>query len=381
MKTLRRAFIAASAAVTLAGVAPAQEMRFSFGLPESYSIYESMVRLAERLSEAGLPTKLFASGSLLTHAEATPGLRDGLADIAFVVLPYNPAEFAESNLIANLSMLATMGEPLEVPGAAMNGASMEYVMLNCPECLEELKATNHVYLGGSSSGPYILGCTAPIGSLEEFQGKRIRVGAANYTRWVEYLGGVPVQMPGNETYDALSKNVLDCTTIGFADYLGQQFMDVSNTVIVGTPGGVFAALGLMNFNRGVWQGLSEEQRLEVLRIAARGSAETVLRYHEYDQIAHETVAASERHEIVDAAEDIVAKTTEFVDADLAAVEKEMTENYGVENAGQKLEEARALIEKWQGLTREIGPDDADALEQLYWDEIYSKLDAATYGMD
>jgi len=63
------------------------------------------------------------------------------------------------------------------------------------------------------------------------------------------------------------------------------------------------------------------------------------------------------------------------------IEAEMTEKYGVQNAAEKLEKSRELIEKWKVLTKDIKRGDTEALAQLYMDEIYSKLGLASYGMD
>ena len=379
--TLRIVAMGATALGLAATSTAAQDLRFTFGQPESYATYQATKNFMDKLAEAGMPGKLFTSGSLLTLGETTPGVRDGLADAGFVVLPYTPAEFSESILIANLSLLATTGYPLEVPGAGMNGATMEYIMLHCPECQVQMKAQNHVFTSGTSSQDYVLACTSPIRSLADFQGKRIRVGAANFTRWTEFLGGVPVQMPGNETYDGLSKNLLDCTTIGLADFYGQKHIEVTNSVIIGAPGGVYASLGFANFNRDTWQGLSEEQRVAAMNAAAYASAESIMAYSEFDKIGYDATVEGGKHEIIQAADDIVAKTLEFAEADLVTIEAEMTEKYGVQNAAEKLAKSRELIEKWKVLTKDIKRGDTEALAQLYMDEIYSKLGLASYGMD
>jgi len=39
------------------------------------------------------------------------------------------------------------------------------------------------------------------------------------------------------------------------------------------------------------------------------------------------------------------------------------------------------MEKWQGLLADVAPDDEDALTELAMQEIYSKIDPATYGVD
>lgn len=375
-------FVAAMGATLLTTTgAQATNVRLSFGHPESYALYQSYQNFATKLGAAGLPTKIFTSGSLLSLGDTAPGIRDGLADTGFVVLPYTTAVFSESILIANLSMLATVGSPLAVPGAAMNGASMEYIMLDCPECQTQMKAANQVFTSGSSSQDYILGCTKPIRSLAEMKGKRIRTGAANFTRWAEYVGAVPVQMPGNETYDALSKGVLDCTTIGMADFYGQRLYEVANSVLFGAPGGVYAALGYANFNRDFWRGLTAAQRTAIMRAAAHAAAESTLAFAKFDKTGFDTIKAAGKHTYIQASSDIVARTNAFVTADMANIEKEMTEKYGVKDAAKKLAKSRALVAKWRDLTKNIKATDTDALAKLYWDQIYSKLDLASYGMN
>ena len=39
-----------------------------------------------------------------------------------------------------------------------------------------------------------------------------------------------------------------------------------------------------------------------------------------------------------------------------------------------------LVEKWKGLTADLSGD-REGLEQVYWDEIFSRLDPATFGVE
>ncbi|MFD2858273.1 hypothetical protein ACFSZS_30840 [Seohaeicola zhoushanensis] len=213
MKTFTSYLTAATLAATVAlpGAASAKDLRIALGLPDIYAAYEPLVAFGKTLeTELQLPAKVYAM-SLLTLAETAGGVRDGLTDIGFVVFPYHPVEFSEVNLPANLSMLATVGAPNANPGAAMAGAMMEYTLLNCPDCLTQMKANNQVYLSGTSTPPYRLLCSKPIVTADNVTGARLRAGAANYARWTDALGGSAVTVPGNETYDAMSQGVVDCT--------------------------------------------------------------------------------------------------------------------------------------------------------------------------
>ncbi len=193
----------AAATVMMTGAADAKDLRYAFGFPTSFATYPSIVRYAEQLKkDAGIDVKVFAE-LLLKPSEMMGGLRDGLADIGWDAMPYNQTEFSEGALIADLSMLITAGDMPDVPGAAMAGAVLEYVMLNCPDCLAQFKKQNVVFLSGTGTTPYYLICNKPILTLADIKGKRIRTAAGNFERWASAVGAAGVPMPGNETYDAL----------------------------------------------------------------------------------------------------------------------------------------------------------------------------------
>ena len=46
----------------------------------------------------------------------------------------------------------------------------------------------------------------------------------------------------------------------------------------------------------------------------------------------------------------------------------------------KIEKITALIEKWKGLVYPVA-EDAAGFEKILWDEIYSKIDVNTYGVN
>ena len=369
----------AMAALCTASAGHAQSLRIALGLPEIWGAYDPLVSFAETLkSEAGLDAEVFAL-SLLSLAETPAGVRDGVADMGLVVFPYFPAEYSEVNLIANLSMLATTGKQVEVPGAAMLGASMEYTMLDCADCQAELSDQNQVFIAGMSTGPYALMCTEPLASIEEVAGRRFRAGAANFARWAEEFGGSTVSVTGNEIYTAMSQGTVDCTMNSVGDLLGNRYIDVTKAVTLGAPGGVFAGVGAANVNRDSWESLTEEQRGAVIKAAAQLAADTAIRFHEDDTKA--LAAAKEQGlEIIEAPAEMMKATEEFLAKDIEVVKQQFTDNYGVENVAEKVDRFQRLVEKWKGLVEEAGTD-AGKLGELYWTEVHSKIDPASYGLD
>lgn len=316
--------------------------------------------------------------SLLSMKETAPGIRDGLADLGFVVPVYYQAEYANTNLAANLTMLSTTGTRVQAPGAAMAGAMTDYIF-NCPDCLAEYKAERQVYLGSVSSNPYDLVCTKPIATIEDLEGAKLRSIGGNYSRWAETFGATAVNMPSPDTYEGLSQGVIDCTMASISDLTDNSLYDVATHVTLGVPGGAFAGVATSNFNVDVWADLTTEQREVILRGAAKMQAEMTLGYYELAK-RDATEAPSRGVQLVEPSAELLAATDTFVQGDLEVIKKQFSQDYGVTHAADKVEKMAALIEKWKGLTADVA-DDPEALAQVYWDEIFSKLDPASYGID
>jgi TRAP-type transport system periplasmic protein len=378
-RVARRVVATGVAICSLAGASVAQDLRYSFPFAETFSPFPAVERFVKQLSdEANVDARLFVM-SLLSPAETMAGLRDGIADIAWTTLTYNPTEFSESTLINDLSMQITAGDAPEIPGAAMVGATLEYILLNCPDCLVQMAEQNAVMTAATGTPPYYLICGNRIESVADVKGKRIRIAGGNFGRWAENFGGTGVSLPGNEIYESISQGVIDCTSNDMSQLSGLQLSEVAKSVTTGVPGGVYAAIGRANFNRNAWKALSEKQRAAVLRAAARFSADSSVEYYKAEQRARD-VAAKANIEIIAADAELMEATAKFVEGDVATVVKQYSEQYGLANAEAKVATASGLINKWKSLFMGV-PADVDAIEALYWEHIYSKIDVATYGMD
>lgn len=379
-----RSLLAASAASVLtlstlgATHVAAKSLNAAVGVGPKNSITLTMQSFADYIGEhSDVDVKVF-SMSLLDLKETPPGLRDGVADIGFVLTPYYPAEFAETNLAANLGMLSTKGTQVDSPGAAIAGALSEYVF-NCPECLVDYKKQNQVYLGSGIGSTYMMLCTSPVRTLEDLKGKKFRTGAANFARWAEHFGGVAVSLPGNDQYEGMSQGVIDCTMASATELTNYSLYDVTKFITVGIPGGNFAGVATNNVNASVWKDLTDKEREVFLQASARSAAELTWRYYS-DSNRDLEASPGKGIEVLAPTDEVKAASDAFVEADLGFVEKQFAEDYGIENAGTKIAEFSRLVEKWKGLTADIG-DDQEALAKIYWDEIFSKIDPATYAMN
>jgi len=370
--------MAVGLSVAVAAPSAAETLRIAVGQAGTHAHAYGLERYAAYIVEnTDLDAKVFGA-ELLNLSEIPGGLRDGIVAVGAVVTAYKPAEYTEMNLMGDLSMLATVGEAGDVPAAAMSGAVMEYVHFNCPECLDQFTAQNQVFLASASTSPYILLCREPVETLEAMAGKKFRSGAANFGRWAENVGGVKVSLPGNEIYDALAQGVVDCAMLSVTTLIEASHIDVTKALLFGVPGGVYAGLAENATNVDVWRGLTDEQRAVMIRASAQLAADIVMHQRNVEIEATE-LAKSRGLTIAEADAATLANYEEFVTSDLAVIASEMAAQ-GVQNAEAKVAQGAELIARWKELTKDIAAGDVEPLADLYWTEIFSKLDPSTYGM-
>lgn len=375
----RLAALTLAAAIPLAAPAGAQEILYASGFPPGGPVNEGLKEFAADVSaNSDMSMQLFEL-SLLDLRETPAGIRDGVATMGYVLMPYFPAEFAEANLAADLSMLSTTGEKGAAPALAMAGALTEYAMLHCPDCQAQFGRENQVYLGSASTPDYVLLCREPVREVADVKGKTFRAGASNFGRWAEKFGGAKVSMPGNEIYEAMSQGVVDCTMISAPELLNLQLIDVTKAVTTGVPGGVFAGSGAANMNRDAWAGLSVEQRAFLLQAAARNVATVTLKYN--DAAVEALDAARARGiDVAEASPGLLQASADFVEADLPVIAAQFSESYGLQNVDDKVATVRALVGKWKARAKGMEAD-RDAFAAALWDEVFSKVDPAAYGLN
>lgn len=377
-RTTMMTALGGAALLALSTSADARELTFAIGHPPGSYLITGGEAFAETVAaETGgsLTAKVFPM-SLLSMAETSAGLREGLADMGTVMSTYFTAEFPHTNMILDASMmLGGMGpEAAKVAGLAYAAAMAEFILTQCPECNAEFAAENQVYTGAAGTPGYALNCTKPVVTMEDLAGARLRIGGANWARWSGAVGATPVTMSGNEMLEALAQGVLDCIILSVPDVQNFGMGASVKHITLGAPGGVYVA-SLTNMNRDTWLELTAEERSAVMKGAARAAAISTWAYQAGQEDVLSKVAA-EGVTVHQADPAVIAKTAEFAAADRTALVG-LYADKGVTRGEEMLTAFQALLEKWVGLTQ--GVADADALADLYWSELYSKVDVATHG--
>ncbi|MFW5824962.1 MAG: hypothetical protein ACOCVV_08340, partial [Marinobacter sp.] len=216
-----------------------------------------------------------------------------------------------------------------------------------------------------------------VSTLDQLQGKRIRSAGPQWARWAESLGATPVTLSVSDSYEALNQGVLDCSISSSVDLDIFKLKEVVTDVTPEVPGGVYGGTAVNNVNRDVWAGLSEQQRRDVLKATAVLGA--VISW-DYQVGAAKELEAADGNGITvhEASEDLQQASSEFVRSDIEKIAASYKERHGIENAEELAGTFRELLGKWVELTRDI--DNVDDLADLYWDELYSKVDVASYAL-
>lgn len=363
-----------------AGLGQAEQLNYAYGFPTGSAVDAAAKSFAQTVEEASggdLTIRNFPM-SLLSLAETTAGVRDGLADIGFVLAIYNAAEFPTYSLLADLNMSLNLNESRSgKDDMAYAGAITEYALTKCPECTQEFTRQNQLYMGGGASPVYVLACTTPIRTMEDIKGKRVRTGGPGYVRFVEHFGAISVQLPANENYEALGQGLIDCATQSMPEMTNYNLWDVVTHVTYGAPGGLFAGAALANINLDTWRGLSVPQRKAMIRGASVMVADGYWGYHELDKL-NRASTGEKGIEVIEIDDAFREEVRAFSAADMAGISKIYQDTFGVARSDEIIAEFNEVLARWQGLVTEV--ETIEQLRALLWDEVYSKIDPETYGL-
>lgn len=126
--------------------------------------------------------------------------KDGVVDLIWTVLGYTPGRFPKSEVF-ELPFLITNGED-------SSAAFYNYVMENSADEFAGVKV-----IALHTHGPGLFHSKNPITSLDDLKGMKVRGGSRIISDMLANLGAEPVGMPVPQVTEALSKGVIDGTTI------------------------------------------------------------------------------------------------------------------------------------------------------------------------
>lgn len=263
---MRQAFLGLASAVALsAGQAAAQETTLTgvTYIPPSYEDlafgFEGFVERANAANPDAIAIDFYDSGRLVSADEQLPALRSGNIDLMFHTTSYVTRSLP---ILGITGLPGVVDELYENPERLRRGSPLFELVA------EELRkqGIETLTLGGGLFEPEYLWSTeaAPIASIEDIDGKRVRVVSFEATDVLEDFGAGAVRVPSSELYLAMQRGTVDAAVANISTINGR---DVDEQV------GQVYKLPLTAFSIGIfmqkerWDALSEEAKAALVEAA------------------------------------------------------------------------------------------------------------------
>jgi len=200
------ASLALAASASMGAFAQEVTLRFHQFLPPQGTVPAKAIlpwaKKVEEDSKGRIKVQMFSSMQLGgTPPQLFDQARDGVVDIVWTLQGYTPGRFPKTEVF-ELPFLAGLS------AEKTSRALWDYVQKNA---MDEYKDV-HV-LAFHTHGPGLFHTKQPVTGLESLRGMKMRGGTRIVNNMLTKLGATPVGMPVPAVTEALSKGVLDGTTI------------------------------------------------------------------------------------------------------------------------------------------------------------------------
>jgi len=183
---------------------------------------------------------VYYGGTLTPADKCYDGVLQRISDIGHSCLAYTRGRFPLSGVI-------------DLPLGYQNGVQASRVANAFYKKFQpkEFEGVKIMYL--HAHGPGILHTKTPVRTLEDLKGKKIRcTGLA--AKVVKALGGTPVAMPMGETYDALSRGIVDGSMAPIESLKSYKWGEVVKATTEDF-GAAYTTAFFVAMNRSVWDSL------------------------------------------------------------------------------------------------------------------------------
>lgn len=365
-----RAALLATVGIAMPLSAAAEEITIASWVgPKNIMNAAGLEPFKEWVEGQGFETKFFTGGSLYTTKSIFSGLKDGVVDLGVISYTFFPAELSNGALIAEVGMT-------NENNVAAAAAAIEYQLLECPDCLAEFADNNIVYVAGHATSTYALISLEPIREAADLEGKTMRVAGGSWAEWARFAGGVDINIPGGEIFDALSKGSIDVAVYSASSLEAFSLWDVAKNVTTADLGAV-ASVGTFVYNKDFWSELTPEQRQAFAEESLKRAIDVTIGYEEeVDRVLAE--APDHGVEVIPASDSIREQKAAYLEAAISQAKERARDNLKVENPDEKVDTIVRLNAKWADLLGE-SPTREEAYALLK-SEVFDNVDFATYGV-
>lgn len=202
---MRKTMLALLMAVPFA-VAAQQPVKLKFAVfsPDSERLFNTVkkpwVEAVNKAAGGAIQIELFPNGALgRAPQQQAQMVNDGVADIGFIVPPFTPGRFPDSEVLELPGMFQDLAESTKVyTRLVQNGTLKDY--------------GDYYPIAMWGTPPFSLHSNYAINSIKDLKGKRVRGSGVIQIESLKALGAVTVGMPPTEVPEALSRRTIDAST-------------------------------------------------------------------------------------------------------------------------------------------------------------------------
>jgi TRAP-type transport system periplasmic protein len=330
--------LAAATTLTLSSAAAwAQEvtLRYSSWLPAAHHVNQNAMypwfEEIEKVTEGRVKVEILPK-VVGTAASQFDVIRDGLADVSFIVTGYTPGRF----VLAEMGELSFIGNDARIFAPAFNRIYRKHM-----EPLNEFDGVELLTIYSNAPGN-IMTTKKQVNSIEDLKGLKLRSTGPYTTELLNRVGAIPILKSSNEAFEMLSTGVIDGS---LAQRETTKNMNMIDLMGYGTliPGGLFsAALGVI-VNTDTWNRISAEDRAAIEEISHEKLALAMgTSFYNADADAEKTMRETPTLTLQVASDAFVAELKEAV-APLEAAWVERAKQKGLADPAAVLAELRAEV--------------------------------------
>ena len=357
-----------------AAIAPAQarELKASTHLPPKNDTvangYVPFVKYVDERTKGELKIRVFNGGALLGPRAASQGIRDGIVDLGYVIVGYHTAEYPYLGGFANdVSAIGT--DPV-----AVVAATTEWV-LNCAPCLADFERQGNVFTGAGAVPGMVIMSKVGLEKLSDFNGRKIRSNGGFWDEFIKLLGGVPVNVPSSEQYEALNRGLVDAAIHIAGSMKTYSLWDMVKDVTL-INFGIYRSINTFSFNPESWKSFTPAQRKAILESAMDANLDIA---YAMRHTGAEALEESARRGVTirEPAPELRAKIDSFIKRITTDVVDQGKTRHRIDDPATAVAAIVELTAKWERIWEETGKDLAKFKVRAR-EEIVAKVDPATY---
>lgn len=178
-------------------------------------------------------------------------VKNGVVDIGYTVQGYTPGRF-KTSAVAEMPFLTSDAVVSSVAYQRVHDAMLagagEY------QGVKVLAVHTH--------GPGQVFSSAPIGSVQDIAGQKVRVGSVVAHDLATLLGAVPIEGPSSKSYELLSQKVADGIFFPWESVNFFNLGDLLNAAFV-AEGGVYNTAFMLVMNQAKWDSIAPEDQAAI----------------------------------------------------------------------------------------------------------------------